>query len=109
METKGNFLGVPIVKGFPEWKSVGYNFLEFVLFFLAPAILFLHFVEGLEVSNVPFYKGLLAAIIGLVVQHVVKFYGNKWVKMSFYNKYLNILYLLVILIGAFALFEIWGM
>ncbi len=102
------FLGVPIRNTNVDWKELGFNFLEFIFAFLTPAILFLHFAGYLQVSNTPFYIGLIAGVIGLVFQHVFKYVMNKRLNLSFYNKYLNVAYLVVVTLSALALFEIWG-
>ena len=103
------FLGVPIRNTGFNWKHIGFNVLEFIFAFLTPAILFLHFTGYLQVSNTPFYIGMIAGVIGLVFQHVFKYIMNKRIEMSFYNKYLNIIYLIVLIISSLALFEVWGL
>lgn len=102
-------LGVPIRNTGFNWKHIGFNVLEFIFAFLTPAILFLHFVGYLQVSNTPFYIGLIAGVIGLVFQRVFKYIMNKRLNLSFYNKYLNVAYLVVVTLSALALFEVWGL
>ena len=104
------FLGVPVINTGINWKGAGFNILEFAAFFLIPAFLFIELMGYTQVTDTPFYIGLLAGLIGFTCQHVFKLLANKYRRTSsFYNRTLNFFYLLIITLGALALFEVWGM